>query len=299
MHKNSVWKRIWKMRVVYLFISPFFILFLIFQLLPFVWSFILSFYEWNGLQPIEFVGLSNYKTLFVDSMFLESLTNSFIYWGSSILLIIPLSLILAAVINNPKIKGAKHLQTILFLPYISAAVAIGLVFYIIFDFNSGIINNLLIGLGLEKVPWLTSTRLSKIPVIILSTWRVVPWYMLIFYSGLQSISRELFEAAMIDGANAIQKLFRITIPSMAPILFFSFINLSIESFRRFSEPYVLTGGGPGTSSMPLVQYLYNNGFTLFKLGYASAIGYALTFILIIISGFQLRMMSQQSRKGER
>ena len=298
MKKDSLGSRIWKMRTVYLFISPFFMLFIVFQLFPLIWSFYLSFFEWNGLKPMQFVGLSQYKSLLVDKMFLECLKNTFIYWGASILLVIPLALILASAVNNPRNRGRKTFQTILFLPYVSAAVAVGLVFYIIFDFNSGLLNNLLVEIGLQRVPWLTSTKLSKIPVIILCTWRVVPWYMLIFYSGLQSINRDLFEAATIDGANVIQKLFRITIPSIAPIIFFCFINLSIESFRRFSEPYILTGGGPATSSMSLVQYLYNSGFVIFKLGYASAIGYALTFILIIISGFQLRLMIRQSRTGE-
>jgi ABC-type sugar transport system permease subunit len=297
--KESLGGRIWKMRTVYLFISPFFLLFVVFQLFPLIWSFYLSFFEWNGLKPMQFVGLSQYKSLLVDKMFLECLKNTFIYWGASLLFVIPLALILASAVNNPRIRGAKTFQTILFLPYVSAAVAVGLVFYIIFDFNSGLLNNLLVEIGLQRVPWLTSTKLSKIPVIVLCTWRVVPWYMLIFYSGLQSIDRDLFEAATIDGANVIQKLFRITIPSIAPIIFFCFINLSIESFRRFSEPYILTRGGPATSSMSLVQYLYNSGFVIFKLGYASAIGYALTFILIIISGFQLRLMIRQSREGER
>lgn len=286
------------MRNVYLFIAPFFVLFLIFQLFPLVWSFILSFYEWNGLKAKEFVGVSHYISLLKDAMFLECMKNSFIYWISSIVLVLPLALIVASILNNPQNKGSKVYQTILFLPYICAAVSMGLVFYIIFDYNSGLINNLLSGLGIQKVPWLTSTKLSKIPVIVLCTWRVVPWYMLIFYSGLQSISKELFEAAIIDGANVFQKLFRITIPSIAPIIFFCLINLSIESFRRFSEPFILTRGGPATSSMSLVQYLYNNAFTLFKLGYASAVGYALTFVLIIISSFQLRLMIKQSKEGE-
>jgi len=296
--KDSIWFRIWKMRVVYLFIAPFFVLFLIFQLFPLIWSFVLSFYEWNGLKVKEFVGVSHYIALMKDEMFLECMRNSFIYWISSIVLVLPLSLIVASTLNNPHNKGSKIYQTILFLPYICAAVSMGLVFYIIFDYNSGLINNLLTAVGIQKVPWLISTKLSKIPVIILCTWRVVPWYMLIFYSGLQSISKELFEAAIIDGANVFQKLFRITIPSLAPIIFFCLINLSIESFRRFSEPFILTRGGPATSSMSLVQYLYNNAFTLFKLGYASAVGYALTFVLIIISSFQLRLMIKQSREGE-
>lgn len=292
---SDLLKRIWKMRVVYLFIAPFFILFFIFQLFPLIWSFVLSFHKWNGLGPMRFIGFGNYRYLFRDQMFLDSLKNTILYWCADIIVVIPLGLLLASLLNNRWLKGRNGIQTIMFLPYVSATVAVGLVFYMIFDDNTGLVNNMLVSLGLSPQPWLTSTRLSKIPVMILSIWRVTPWYMLIIYSGLKSIDPQLYDASKIDGAKPHQNLFYITIPSIAPILTFCFITLSIESFRKFAEPYILTGGGPGTSSMSLVQYLYNNGFIIFKLGYASAIGWALTVILLIISLGQLKIMMKRSK----
>ncbi|MDC7232124.1 MAG: sugar ABC transporter permease [Spirochaetales bacterium] len=297
MIEKNIWQKIWQKRLMYLFISPFFLLFIVFQFFPLIYSMILSLYKWNGLGAREYVGFKNYINLFSDQMFLECLENTFFYWALSILMIIPVALIIAAVTFVISSKRIKTYQTILFLPYVSAAVSIGLVFYILFDHNAGFVNNILAAIGFERIPWLVSTKVSKFPVLFLVSWRAIPWYMLIFYSGLQSINRDLFEAAKIDGANPIQNLMNIIIPTIAPLAFFCLINLSIESFRRFAEPQILTGGGPGSSSMTLVQYLYINGFTIFKLGYASAIGYVLTFILIIVSSFQLRIMIKRSKEG--
>ena len=148
----------------------------------------------------------------------------------------------------------------LFLPNVTATVAVGLVFNMVFDFNSGLINGMLKDLGLTPQPWLNSTGLSKIPVMVLNIWRVTPWYMLILLSGLQAINPELYQAATVDGASPVQKLFYITIPSLAPILFFCFLTETIDSFRIFTEPYIMTGGGPGSSSLSIVLYLYESGF---------------------------------------
>ncbi len=285
------------MRVVYLFICPFFFLFVVFQLFPLIWSFVLSFYEWNGLAAMRFIGLDHYLYLFRDQMFVDALLNTFLYWAANILVIIPLALLLASFLNVPWLKGRDELQTAIFLPYVTATVAVGLVFYMIFDANSGLINSILETIGIPGLPWLTSTRLSKVPVMLLSIWRLTPWYMLIIYSGLKSIDPDLFEAAVLDGAKAHQKLIYITIPSIAPLLFFCLINLSIASFRMFAEPYILTGGGPATSSVSMVQYLYNTGFKIFKLGYASTIGYALTVVLLVVSTAQLKLMLNRAKTG--
>ena len=142
-------------------------------------------------------------------------------------------------------------------------------------------------------PWLNSVQLSKIPVMVLNIWRVTPWYMLILLSGLQSINPELYQAAMVDGAGPARRLFSITIPSLAAVIFFCFLTETIDSFRIFTEPYIMTGGGPGSSSLSIVQYLYESGFTVFKLGYASAIGYVLTLILLVISAMQVIFMRRR------
>ncbi len=294
MSSNALLSRLWEKRQIYLFISPFFILFVIFQLTPMVWSFYLSFHEWNGLGAPEPVGLGNYRFLLRDSVFYAALRNTATYWLANTLFIIPLALVLAALLNHRWLRAKRTIRTVVFLPYVTATVAVGLIFNMLFDFNSGLINNLLALVKVAPVPWLTSTGISKLPVIFLNIWRVTPWHALILLSGLQAIPPELHEAATVDGAGALRRFFSITIPSLMPILFFSFITLTVDSFRIFTEPYILTQGGPANSSLSIVQYLYISGFSIFKLGRASAVGYALTFILLVVSAGQIIALRRQS-----
>ena len=291
---TSLVGRIWRARLIYLFIAPFFVLFAVFQFFPLVWSLWLSFHEWNGLGAAEPVGLQNYRFLLRDDMFLSALSNTTIYWIAKTLLIIPLSLLLASLLNHAWLRGKSAYRTFMFLPYVTATVAVGLIFTMLFDFNSGLINSLLREIGLRPVPWLTSVQISKIPVIILTVWRSTPFFALIVLSGMQGIHPDLYEAAKVDGASAWQRFWAITIPSLAPILFFCFITISIDAFRIFTEPYILTKGGPGTSSLSIVQYLYANGFLIFKLGMAATVGWALTFILLVVSTANLYLLRHQS-----
>lgn len=293
MAKDGLLSRIWKARVVYLFISPFYILFLIFGLFPILWSLYLTFQDWNGLGEMRWIGLGNYRALVRDSTFHEALGNTVIYWVVDIVFVLLLALVLASLLHNAWLRGGKTMRVILFLPYVTATVAVGLVFNMIFDYNSGLVNAILENLGMAPVPWLNSTQWSKVPVIALNIWRVTPWYMLIIFSGLLAINPDYYEAATVDGANAFQKLINITIPSLAPILFFCFVTETIEAFRIFTEPYVMTGGGPGSSSLSIVLYLYRNGFQIFKMGYASTIAWALTFILLIIAAAQTILLRRQ------
>ena len=296
MKSVSLSKKIWNARIVYMFIAPYFILFILFQLIPLVWSFVLSFHKWSGLGEMEFVGIANYQRLVADDLFHLVVGNTIIYWLASVVTIIPLSLILASIINSSWLKYRNSIQTIMFLPYIISWVAAALVFRMLFDHEVGLINIIISQIGLNPQPWLVSTRLSKIPVIILIIWRLVPWYMLIIYSGLKSVDPQYYEAAVIEGANAFQKMLKITIPLISTILFFCFITLTIETFRVFAQPYALTRGGPGNSSMSIVQYLYINGFEFFRLGYGSTVGYALACILLIVSAAQLVQMIKRNKQ---
>jgi ABC-type sugar transport system permease subunit len=286
-------ERMWKMRHAYLFIAPFYILFLVFGAFPLVWSFVLTFHEWDGLKPMRMVGLRNYALLLRDQRFHDAFANTVIYWVVDVALIMTLALLMASLLHSPWLKARRVLRLVLFLPNVTATVAVGLVFNMVFDLNSGLVNEILASVGLTRQPWLNSVELSKVPVMTLNIWRVTPWYMLILLSGLQSINPELYQAATVDGAGPVQKLLAITIPSLAPILFFCFLTETIESFRIFTEPYVMTGGGPGSSSLSIVLYLYESGFQVFKLGYAATIAYALTVILLVISAAQVLVLRRR------
>lgn len=278
----------------YLFISPFFLLFLVFQFYPLVWSFFLGFFKWNGLTEKVFVGLDNYRQLLNDSQFWTTMYNTLWYTLANIIFTLPLAVLLASLLCTPRLGGARAYKTILVLPYVTSTVAAGIIFSMLFSSHYGVINGMLASLGISPVGWLNTLEWSKYPVAILSVWRNTPWYMLIVMSAMLGVDVHLYEAARIDGANAWQRMTRITLPCIMPVLLFSLVNLTIDSVRIFTEPYVLTAGGPGSSSMSVIQYLYINAFETFKLGYASAVGYVLTFLLVIVSVFYFKSLRQQS-----
>ena len=284
-------KKIKKYRAPYLFILPFFILFTVFQLVPTIWSVYISFTKWRGIGTPEFVGLENYKKMAIDDMFWESLLNTAIYWVTGLVLILFLAVVIASLLNSRCLKGRAFFKTATFLPNICAAIAMGLIFRMLFDENVGLFNELLTIFGGSKIPWLTSTTYSKIPVIILNVWRYTPWFTMILLSGLLNISKDYYEAATVDGATGLQQFWYITLPSLKNILFFCSVTLTVDMWKLFNESYILPG--PGTSNTSLFQYMYESGFNVFNMGYASAIGVVLILILIVISVIQFIVRHKQ------
>ena len=286
-------KKIKKYRAPYLFILPFFILFTVFQLVPTIWSVYISFTKWRGIGTPEFVGLENYKKMAIDDMFWESLLNTAIYWVTGLVLILFLAVVIASLLNSRCLKGRAFFKTATFLPNICAAIAMGLIFRMLFDENVGLVNEVLAAMGLDKVPWLASTKYSKIPVILLIVWRNTPWFTMIVLSGLLNISPDYYEAATVDGATGWQKFWFITLPSISNILFFCSVTLTVDMWKIFNEPYILPG--PGTSNTSLFQYMYESGFNVFNMGYASAIGVIMMILLTIVSVIQF---IARKRQGE-
>lgn len=276
----------------YLFILPFFILFIVFKLYPVIWTLKISFTEWNGIKEPEFIGLDNYKSLFKDYMFWDAIRNTMVYWLVGGFFIITLAVLLALLLNYQKLKGRRFFKIVTFLPNISAAIAMGLIFGMLFDQNVGVINEIIGLFGFEDIEWLTSTRFSKIPVLALYVWRHTPWFALIILTALLKIPIEYYEAAKIDGANRIQQFIMITLPNISRILFFCFIIVTVNSWKMFNESFILKG--PGTSNISLFHYLYQSGFNIFKMGYASAIGVILTIILAVVSIIQFVVRKRNS-----
>lgn len=276
-----MFKVIKKYKYPYLFILPFFILFFVFQLVPIIWTFFISLTKWNGIGDPLFIGIENYKLMLRDGSFWDVMKNTFLYWIISVVIILLLSIILANLLNSRYVKKRAFFKTVSFLPYVSATIAMGLIFRMLFDENVGLINETLVALSVSAQPWLTSTSLSKIPVIVLYIWRNVPWFTMIVLSGLLNIPNDYYEAAKIDGASFINQFLKITLPCLNNILFFCFITLTVEGWKIFNEPYILSG--PGTSNTSLFQYMYESGFNVFQMGYAAALGCILIVILFIIS----------------
>lgn len=277
-------KTLKKYRTPYLFIAPFFILFFVFQLIPFLWNFYISLTRWNGIGTPEFIGLANYALILKDDMFWDAFLNTIFYWITGLVLIITFALLIACLLNSECLRARSFFKTVSFLPNICAAIAMGLIFRMLFDENVGLINELLLCFGFDKVPWLTSTAYSKIPVVILNVWRNTPWFTMILISGLLNIPRDYYEAARVDGAGILRQFFSITLPLLNRVLFFCSITLTVDSWKLFNESYILPG--PGTSNTSLFQYMYESGFNVFNMGYAAAIGCILILILLLISIIQ-------------
>ena len=278
-------------KMPYLFILPFFVLFLVFQLIPIIWTVYISFTQWRGIGDPQFIGWDNYKKILIDNMFWEALKNTVVYWISGLVLILIFALLIATILNSDLLKGRVFFKTVTFLPNVCAAIAMGLIFRLFFDENAGLINEALQAFGLSRVPWLTSTQFSKIPVIILNVWRNTPWFTMIILSGLLNIPRDYYEAATMDGAGKWKQFCYITLPSLGNILFFCSVTLTVDSWKLFNESYILPG--PGTSNTSLFQYMYESGFNTFNMGYASSIGVVLIVILAIISVIQLAVRRRQ------
>lgn len=272
----------------YAFISPFYVLFAFFFMAPSLIALVLSLFRWDGINDPRFVLARNYGRLLTDKVFAQAATNTAIYAVASLLIVLPLALVLAVLLNAKSLRFSNVWRAMYFTPVVTSTVAITLVFQILYNQDTGLLNAPLIYLGLEPIYWLGDRSWAKVAIIILIAWRSIGLLTIYFLAGLQSIPEELYEAASIDGASMVQKFFRITIPMLRPIILFVSIIVLLSSIQIFDEPQILTQGGPANSTMSVVQYLYERGYTRLRLGFASAVGTALFATVFILSLLQLQ-----------
>ena len=251
---------------------------IVFIVIPVFFSFFLSFCDWDLLSDITFVGFSNYKELLQSSEFALILKNTFVFSLSTTIIAIIIPLVLAACLNS-KIRGAEFFKTAYFLPFITPMIVIGIVWQWIFDPNIGLLANVL---NLH-INWLYDTNFAMPALIIVTVWKLIGYNMIIFLSSLSGISNSMFEAAKIDGANSVQTFINVTVPLMAPSIFFVVIITAISSFQVFDLIYLMTQGGPLDSTNVLVYAIYKNAFEYFNVGKASAIAYVLFFIILVLT----------------
>lgn len=276
----------------YLFISPFFVGYAIFFLYPVIQSLQLSFYRQIGLgKAPRFIGFDNYiRLVSKDDLFIKSLANTTYYALGSILIIVPLALLLALILHSPKLRFREFFRFLYFTPNITAGVVVGIVFGLVFEDKYGLLNNLLLApLGVDNVRWLREARWIMPAIIILGAWKWTGINAIYFMVGLQNIPPELKEAARVDGATRWQVFWHVTLPLLRPILAFVLTIAIIGSYNLFAEPAILVGleGGPNNAGMTMTMYLYTRGFRELKMGYASAIGYSLAVIILVLSLIQL------------
>lgn len=284
---------IYKARWPYLFISPFYILFLIFGVYPVLFSLYLSFTEWKGLGPIKFVGLKNFEVLLKDKVFWQSMTNGIILFFLYVPLMTFMALLLAVILNSKRVRGFRFFRTLIFIPYIMNIVAAGFTFRLMLNQKYGLVNAMLGIFNIAPVPWLESVWGGRVSLCLLVIWAWLGYNMVIMLAGLQTIPSDLTEAALIDGANPTQAFFYVTIPLMRPVILFSVVLSTMGSFNLFSEIYNLTNGGPVNATITPVIVIFNQAFGNFRLGYASAMAYVYFIILFVLTILQFRYFGQQ------
>ncbi|MGQ4225018.1 carbohydrate ABC transporter permease [Enterococcus mundtii] len=273
--------------IAWSFIALNFIGFLIFTLVPVVFSLILAFMKWDSFSTPEFVGLQNFTRMLSDDTFWLSLKNTFLYTIGVVSLTLVCSLGLAILLNQ-KIKGVKFFRTAFFFPYVTSLVAIAVVWSMLFHPTMGPINQFL-RVVIENPPgWLSSSDWALTAIIIVSVWRGMGYYMILYLAGLQGISKELYEAAAMDGANKWKQFIHITVPALRPTTFFVTIMLVINCFKIFDLVQVMTDGGPGRATNVLVYQVYSEAFVKFNFGYASAIAMVLFVIVLVITVIQFK-----------
>jgi multiple sugar transport system permease protein len=275
-----------------LFLLPFLILYLTFTIFPIFKGLQMSLYKWTLIRKMDFLGLGNYNTLIKDPKFWESVWNTtyFVILSTPTMLILALVL---AVVANQKSKLQKVYRSVFFLPSVlSVAVASFLGLFIFQPYN-GLANNILHFVGLlgdgEEIFWLSDKQLAYLVITLITLWWTVGVNFILFLSAMQDIPEDLYEAGRLDGATDTQLFWRITLPLLAPITKTILMLQIIASYKVFLQFWIITKGGPGTETRPLIQYIYEEGFRSNNLGYAAAMSYGLFFILLALSFVQLRL----------
>lgn len=287
----------------YLFVMPFFLCYLVFSVFPFVFSFIMSFTNWNGVNEPVFVGLKNYIRLFtLDKAAQKAIFNTFFFLITAIPVEVLLGLVTAMIIKDFLSRGRGGFQLLNFLPYLTAPVAVGLIFQFLFDWDYGTVNQIMTAIhpSAEKIYWLGTEWTSKAVVIIVVIWRMFGYSMIILSAGLSTIPGDLYEAAELDGANWFKRQVHITLPVLKPILGFVIIISLINGFQLFDDPYMLFAsqagqpyGGPNDSVLTIMMSMFQASFRNFQLGYGAAIAYLLFFVILIFSVIQTKMMKTE------
>ncbi|MBS4208180.1 sugar ABC transporter permease [Bacillus sp. FJAT-50079] len=280
--------------IVYLFLTPIMVHFIIFQVYPFLLSFYLTFMDWKVIGDPEFVGLKHWKNFIGDKLAWKALWNTVLFSIYYILPTMSLGLILALIINSG-VKLAGFFKGVFFLPVVTSFVIIaGIWGWLFRGTPDGVINYLISFIGIDPQLFLSNSRQALMVLAGLSIFKVSGSTMIYYFAGLQSVPKQLYEAAKIDGASSFRMFWSVTFPLLKPIHFYVLITTTIGSFQIFDSAYLLTGGGPNYSTTTIVYYLYDQGFTGLNLSYAAVLSYALFIIILIVSLIQRKYVGQET-----
>jgi multiple sugar transport system permease protein len=273
-------------------VMPYVIFFLAFVAYPLVFSIILVFHRWNIVTPMEWVGLKNFTRLFNDPLFYTSLRNTLIFLG----LHIPLQICVAlgfALLLNGRIRARGFFRAVYFLPVVVSGVVVTILWQQLYSFDYGVLNSILRRVGLGPVPWLVDPHMAMPAIAVMATWKNVGIYIVLFLAGLQTIPRDLYDAADVDGAGPLRQFFAITLPLLNPTVVVIVVLSTIGGFSLFIEPYVLTGGGPMQSTLSGMLYIYNQGFYFSHMGYAATLGIVYAIIIMFVVLAQRKIVERE------
>ena len=267
----------------YLLVSPYLIFVSIFVIFPVLFCFFLTFHKWNIIAPMKFIGIDNYSRLIKDRLFWKALSNTLKF----LLLHIPLQLVVSlflAYLLNQKIKGIAFFRGSFFMPVIVSGVVVTILWQQLLGLDSGLINRMLIELGLKKVGWLVDPDIAIYSIAVMATWKNLGLYVILFLVGLQTVPPQYYEAAKMEGATRWQQFYHITLPMINPTVFMVVILSTIGGFSLFIEPYIMTGGGPLNTTLSAVLYIYKQAFQYYNMGYSATLGffYAIMIMTVVI-----------------
>ena len=284
---GETFRQIRKNWSAYLFLAPGLLHFAIFTVFAVTFAFYISFHEWNIIKPDKpYVGLENYLKLFQDPRFIRAVTNTLTFMVG-----IPLGLasgLSVALLLNTKVRGQAIYRTLFYIPVVTPLVVSSIIWKWVYQGDYGLLNYYLLKLGIieHKITWLADPNLALPALIIMMVWGGTGGTMVIYLAGLQSIPEEMYDSAKVDGANALQRLFYITIPLLRPTTFFLFITSVIGTFQIFTEVYIMTNGGPLNRTTTVGYYLYTKAFRELNMGYATAMAFVLFAMIFVFTLLQ-------------
>jgi multiple sugar transport system permease protein len=271
---------------------PYLLFFALFVAYPLLFALGLVFCEWDMIQPVRFVGLKNFRALLGDMVFWQALWNTFKFLVAHISLQIVVALGIALALQR-KIALRGLFRTAFFLPVVVSGVVVTILWKQIYDTDTGLLNQMLSALHLPTVAWLTSPTLAMPAIAVMATWKNVGFYVVLFLAGLQSIPSSLYQAADVEGATPGEKFRSITLPMLSPVIFLVLVLSTINGFKLFVEPYVMTGGGPDNSTISMVHYLYKQAFDYQHMGYSATLGLALALFILLVVLVQRRYLERE------
>lgn len=287
--RSTLTKRI--NRWAYLFVLPTILILLVFRFIPMLAAGFLSFTQYDLFTAPTFIGLTNYKDLFTDHVFLQSVKASSLYVLGSVIPVWMLSLALAMLTVKVFYFG-NAFRTVIFIPVVLAPVVVAVLWRFLY-FEAGMINTLLSYVNIPAVPWLTTPGTAMLSLIHIGIWRASPYFMVIFTAGLQAIPQTYYEAGRIDGTNAWTEFWHITLPILKPIILLVIVMSVITALKVFAVPQLMTEGGPAGATEVIPLHIYKTGFEFFKMGRASAMSIVLFVIMMVFSLIQIRLFAEK------